>query len=122
MKWEKLPDGRSCLPADAVLRLEEAGCSYRITGPPIGYGGSGIIYPAVRVRRGESGWEEEEMNLAVKECCPSVPGTVLPRDDAGRILGGDNKVYRFALEQMCREKTVTLAPRASAHALTSSMF
>lgn len=107
MKWDKLPDGRSCLPVGAILQLEEAGGSYCITGPPIGYGGSGIIYPAVRVRRGESGWEEEEMNLAVKECCPSVPGTVLPRDDAGRILGGDNKVYRFALEQMRREKTIT---------------
>ena len=47
------------------------------------------------------------MNLAVKECYPSVPGRVLKRDDTGQILGADQKNYQFALEQMRREKSVT---------------
>lgn len=107
MKWDKLPDGRTYLPTGTVLLLEGAGGWYRITGAPIGFGGSGIIYPAVRVRKGETGWDNEEMNLAVKECYPSVPGKVLERDDTGQILGEDHKIYRFALEQMRREKSVT---------------
>lgn len=107
MKWNKLPDGRSYLPAETILLLEGAGGWYRITGAPIGFGGSGIIYPAVRIRRGENGWENDEMNLAVKECYPSVPGRVLKRDDTGQILGADQKNYQFALEQMRREKSVT---------------
>lgn len=107
MKWDKLPDGRTYLPTGTVLLLESARGWYRITGAPIGFGGSGIIYPAIRVRKGETGWDNEEMNLAVKECYPSVPGKVLERDDTGQILGEDHKIYRFALEQMRREKSVT---------------
>lgn len=107
MKWGKLYDGRTYLPAETVLLLEGAGGWYRITGVPIGFGGSGIIYPAVRVRKGENGWVNEEMNLAVKECYPSVPGKILERDETGQILGGDHKIYRFALEQMHKEKSVT---------------
>ena len=107
MKWNKLSDGRTCLPAGTILQLEEAGGYYRITGGPIGFGGSGIIYPAVRVRKGADGWQDEEMNLAVKECFPCVPGMVLERDAAGRIAGEENRIYQFALEQMRREKTVT---------------
>ena len=107
MKWEKLSDGRTYLPEGTVLLLEGSGGWYRITGAPIGFGGSSIIYPAVRVQRDEEGWIDEEMNFAVKECYPAVPGKVLKREDTGRILGADDTIYHFALDQMQKEKTVT---------------
>ena len=87
MNWNRLPDGRTYLPEGSIIRFTETGSCYEITGPPVGYGGSGILYPAVRVRRREGTWEKEEMRIALKECYPIVPGTVLERDgDTVKLL------------------------------------
>ena len=47
------------------------------------------------------------MRIALKECYPIVPGTVLERDGNGEVYSADNRVYAFAREQMLREKEVT---------------
>ena len=107
MNWNRLPDGRTYLPEGSIIRFTETGSCYEITGPPVGYGGSGILYPAVRVRRREGTWEQEEMRIALKECYPIVPGTVLERDGNGEVYSAYNRVYAFAREQMLREKEVT---------------
>ena len=107
MGWNILPDGRSVLPEGAIIRFSETGSCYQVTGSPVGYGGSGILYPAVRVRSRGDHWEKEEMRVALKECCPIVPGTVLKRDEYGEISGKDNRIYQFAEEQMRKEKEIT---------------
>ncbi len=107
MGWMRLPDGRSILPSETVLEFEKNGGRYRITGEPIGYGGSGILYPAVRLTQTEEGWKEEEMRVALKECYPLVRGDVLVRDEFGRIHGEHSSLYFYAKEMMRREKSVT---------------
>ena len=106
MSWERLPDGREYLPEGTILLLSDSG-SYRITGSPVGYGGSGILYPAVRIRREEGTWVTDPMKLILKECCPAVRGKVLMRDGAGRILEREDPFYTYARTQMLREKEVT---------------
>ena len=107
MGWNTLPDGRSYLPEGTIIRFTETGSCYQITGAPVGHGGSGILYPAVRVRYREDRWEREEMRIALKECYPTVPGTVLKRNEHGEICGKDNRIYQFAESQMRSEKDIT---------------
>ncbi len=46
-----MPDGRSILPPGTILDFGQEGGHYKIDGEPVGYGGSGILYPAVRVTK-----------------------------------------------------------------------
>lgn len=107
MEWMKLPDGRSVLPPETILEFENAGIRFRITGEPVGFGGSGILYPAVRLRRAGESWREDEMRVVLKECYPLVRGGLLMREESGRINGGDSSLYAYAKEMMRREKAVT---------------
>ena len=86
VSFEKLPDGRSFLPPGTIVDLLENGGRYRITGRPIGYGGSGILYPAVAmVRQGET-WCDGTLPSAIKECYPVSLSPVWGRNDKGEIL------------------------------------
>lgn len=131
MEWKKLLDGRSILPPGTILDLGQEGGHYRIAGEPVGYGGSGIIYPAVRVTRaagdtkaagdlkaaGDPGvpddeksldrWEEDQMRVAVKECYPLVRGAALARKDNGEIIGEGADLYDHARRMLKKERSTT---------------
>lgn len=107
MEWMRLPDGRSVLPPETILEFSDEGGRFRITGEPVGFGGSGILYPAVRLRHTQEGWKDEEMRIVLKECYPLIRGNHLLREDSGRIKGEVSPFYSYAKEMMRREKTVT---------------
>ena len=113
MEWFILPDGRTCLPEGTILKFEYQGGYYRILGAPVGYGGAGIIYPAVRVVRKEEQWEPENMWVALKECYPQSTDGMLRREETGAIVSVGTQedyaaeYYSYAKEMMRREKEVT---------------
>lgn len=113
MEWFVLPDGRKCLPEGTILKFEYQGGCYQIIGAPVGYGGAGIIYPAVRVRRNGDQWEPENMWVALKECYPQSTDGLLQREENGAIICmGETdayaaEYYAYAKSMMRREKEVT---------------
>lgn len=112
MNWTILPDGRKCLPEGTILKLEEGGC-YRILGAPVGYGGAGILYPAVRVTERDGLWEEDKMWVALKECFPIGTDGMLDRNEKGVIYcvsetdSYTGEYYDYAKEMLRREKKIT---------------
>lgn len=113
MEWFVLPDGRTCLPEGTILKFEYQGGYYRILGAPVGYGGAGIIYPAVRVIQKEGRWEPENMWVALKECYPQSTDGMLRRNENGMIscVGEQNEYtseyYTYAKTMMRWEKEIT---------------
>ena len=113
MEWSVLPDGRAYLPEGTILKFEYQGGYYRILGAPVGYGGAGIIYPAVRVIKKEGRWEPENMWVALKECYPQSTDGMLRREETGNIVCVDAQgdypaeYYAYAKEMMRREKEIT---------------
>ena len=83
--FETLPDGRSFLPPGTILDLSGNGGRYKITGKPIGYGGSGILYPAVTMMKQGGIWVETPLRTAVKECFPAGLPPVYGRVETGEI-------------------------------------
>lgn len=75
-------------------RIECADTTYIITGEPIGYGGSAIVYPARST--------DTHLNYAIKECFPRdgsfhrVDGVIRPTDSNDPLSGQ-------LLEHFCRE-------------------
>ena len=119
MNWTRLPDGRSCLPAGTILKFEYQGGCYKILGAPIGYGGAGILYPAVHVTKKDSQgaeddqWVEDGMWVALKECYPHSTDGMLIRKDSGEIVCVEERdtysaeYYASAKAMMRREKQIT---------------
>lgn len=113
MNWRKLPDGRSYLPPGTILKFEYQGGCYKILDDPIGYGGAGILYPAIRVIKKEGHWEEDGMWVALKECYPHSTDGMLERNDDGEIRCVGEKdayfveYYASAKAMMRREKEIT---------------
>ena len=112
MKWGKLPDGREYLPEGTLIRFEYQSRCYKILGTPIGYGGAGILYPAIHVIQKEDRWEEDGIRVAVKECFPNSTDGVLTRNDSGEICcvrEGDtesSEYYAGAKKMMRQEKRI----------------
>lgn len=113
MEWERLLDGRSYLPQGTVLRFPYQGNCYKILDKPIGYGGAGILYPAVHVTWREGRWIEDGMWVALKECYPCCTDGMLVRQNTGEIecavLHDDYaaEYYNDAKAMMRREKEIT---------------
>lgn len=113
MEWEKILDGRSYLPRGSVLKFSDQGGCYKILDKPIGYGGAGILYPAVHVTWQEERWIEDGMRVALKECYPCSTEGMLTRLDTGEIrcitLQNDHaaEYYNDAKAMMRREKEIT---------------
>ena len=82
-------------------RIECADTVYIITGKPIGYGGSAIVYPARR--------QDTRLNYVIKECFPREGafyrrnGTIVPRDP--RDLSSARRLAALA-EGMLREQDI----------------
>ncbi len=108
-RFPSLPDGRSYLPEDTVVELAGSGGRYRITGEPIGYGGSGILYPGLIMVHKESGWTDGTLKVAIKECFPCGLSPAYGRIETGEISnnGESSSLYEYAKEMLFRESEVT---------------
>lgn len=112
-QFYSLEDGRSCLPARTIIDLSDGGGRYRITGEPIGYGGSGIIYPAVTMVRDDSGWRDASLRVAVKECFPAGVSQGYYRTETGEIRAAGGRMeeagalYSFAGKMLQNESLIT---------------
>ena len=104
-----LPDGRSYLPEDTIIELAGSGGRYRITGEPIGYGGSGILYPGVIMVNKGSEWTDGTLTVAIKECFPCGLSPAYGRTETGEISTNSesNSLYEYAREMLFRESEVT---------------
>ena len=105
-----LPDGRSFLPPGTVIDLAQNGGRYRITGDPVGYGGSGILYPAVAMISRDGKWVDGTLQVAVKECFPAGLSPAYSRDARGEIRGsGDSEdiLYNIAGQMLRSESEIT---------------
>ena len=71
-----------------------ADTTYIITGEPIGYGGSAIVYPARSA--------DNHLNYAIKECFPR-DGSFHRIDGVIRPDGTDDPLSAQLLEHFCRE-------------------
>lgn len=113
MKWEKISDGRSYLPRGTILKFSSQSGCYKILDRPIGYGGAGILYPAVHVTWQDGQWTEDGMWVALKECYPCSADNMLARMDTGEIrcvaVQEDHAVeyYQDAKAMMRKEKEIT---------------
>lgn len=108
-----LADGRTFLPEGSILKFKDGSSFYKILGEPVGYGGAGIIYPAVCVIKKDDQWQEEEMRVALKECCPLSTNGMLCRGEHGAIRCVESQdafsqeYYAYAKEMMRKEKETT---------------
>lgn len=113
MNWTRLPDGRSYLPKGTILKFEYQGGYYKILGDPVGYGGAGILYPAVHVEKKNEHWIEDGMWAALKECYPCSTDGMLTRSEYGEIHCVEERdlyseeYYASAKAMMRREKEIT---------------
>ena len=79
----------------------------------MGYGGAGILFPAVRVTERNGLCEEDKMWVALKECFPVGTDRMLDRDEKGGICcvskthSYAGEYYDYAKEMLRREKKIT---------------
>lgn len=109
-QFHYLPDGRSFLPSGTVIDLGQNGGRYRITGDPVGYGGSGILYPAVTMTCRDGKWIDGTLRVVVKECYPTGLSPAYSRDARGEIRGSgesEDILYGIAGQMLRRESEIT---------------
>lgn len=62
--------------------IEANGYVYTITGEPLGYGGSAVLYQVERT--------DSELSFAVKECFPNIPGRFIRKDGIVNVITEDD--------------------------------
>lgn len=114
MGFQTLPDGRQILPSGTEIEFStDGGTRYRITGKPVGHGGSSILYPAVRIRFQDGQWIEDAMRVVLKEAYPNTYYLLLNRSENGQITAFGQKdaeaakLLQSASEMMKEEKHIT---------------
>ncbi|MBO5461492.1 MAG: TIR domain-containing protein [Ruminococcus sp.] len=104
---------RDYLKTGTWIRLPDGEC-YKITGIPVGEGGGGLIYPAVRLHHLSDGsYKSSELDFAIKECFPLSSEHRFMRSETGEIISstGSEESMRYlnAARHMQLQEAATTA-------------
>lgn len=113
---------RNCLKTGTLIKVP-GDIIYKITGEPIGEGGGGIIYPAIRMLPDSGGYKTSHILYAVKECYPQSDRFQFSRNKSGEICAppGDLEAEAYlakAKEMQEQEESVSGSIYAHAFRLT----
>ena len=81
---------RSYLVKGTMIKLSSGECFQIISDLPIGEGGGGVIYDALRMYKNDEGYQAGEIRYAIKECYPVSSLYRYERNASGEIISSDD--------------------------------